>query len=50
VTPLKEERKASLKKKETKSYKVILNALIAANKGITLKTAIRNLSRMRKPE
>jgi hypothetical protein len=34
VAHLKEERRVSLRKKKEKSYKEILNVLIAENKGI----------------
>jgi hypothetical protein len=45
VTRLKEEKRDSLKKKREKNYKIILNALTAANKNITQGTAIRNLNK-----
>jgi hypothetical protein len=42
VALLKEKRRANLKKERARNYKVILNVLIAVNKGITPETAIRS--------
>jgi hypothetical protein len=46
VTPLKEERRASLKKKKVKNYKVTLNALTAGNKDIMPETVTRNQNKI----
>jgi hypothetical protein len=43
----KKKKRVNLRKKRARSYKVTLNALIIRNKGITQKTAIRSLNRMR---
>jgi hypothetical protein len=42
VARLKKERKVSLGKEKVRSYKIILNALIAENQGITQGTVILN--------
>jgi hypothetical protein len=50
VARLREERKASLKREKEKSYKVTLNVLIVTSRGIMLKTATRNRSKIEKLE
>jgi hypothetical protein len=44
---LKKEKRNNLKKKRERSYKMILNALIAANKSIMQGTVTRNLNKIK---
>jgi hypothetical protein len=47
MTRLKEKRRISLRKKKKRSHKVILNALIVANKGIIPETITRNRNKIK---
>jgi hypothetical protein len=48
ITRLKIKKRASLKRKEERNYKIILNALIMASQGIILGIATRNRNKTEK--